>query len=93
MVVCREALLDDDGQFFSLRRLQSRIGHPWLICPTDSRSWKRIIVATGIDAQRSELLAWGRHWSEKLDLPLERIELGDSVATVGVVGYAHAGVA
>ena len=76
MVVSRETLLDDDGKPVSLRALWSEVKRPWLICPTNAEPWKRIVVATRSDAPRDELIAWGRHWSERFDVPLASIELG-----------------
>lgn len=76
MVVSRESLLDGDPTHESLRMLWLNVKRPWLICPTDSESWKRVIVATRNDAQRNELIAWGRHWSERFDVPLALIALG-----------------
>jgi len=76
MVVSRETLLSDDGKLVSLRMLWSEVKRPWLICPTNAEPWKRVVVATHRDAQRNELIAWGRHWSERFDVPLVLIELG-----------------
>lgn len=76
MVVSRETLLDDGGKLVSLRILWREVQRPWLICPTNDEPWKRIVVAIQSDAQRDELIGWGRHWSERFDVPLALIELG-----------------
>lgn len=75
MAVCRETLRDEEGRLALLRGMWSESKRSWLICPENAESWKRIVVASRDDLQRSELIAWGHHWSERFDLPLAMIEL------------------
>lgn len=75
MVVSRETLLDGEGQVVSLRTLWREVQRPWLICPANAEPWKRIVIAIRSDIRRDELIAWGRHWSERFGVPLRLIEL------------------
>jgi hypothetical protein len=76
MVVTREAILDRIGNHESLRMLWREVPCPWLIYPSNAELWKRVVVAIRSDAQRHEWIAWGRHWSNRFQVPLALIELG-----------------
>ena len=74
VVISRETMLNH-GERVLLVTLRSEVAAPFLICPTDATSWKRIVVATWNIAHRDKLLAWGGHWSRQFDVPLATIEL------------------
>jgi hypothetical protein len=76
MVVTRETMLDENGKHKSQRMLWRDVQCPWLICPLNAEPWRRVVVAIRSDAQRDEWIAWGRHWSNRFEVPLALIELG-----------------
>lgn len=78
LMVSRESLIFEDGELVPLRTLWSEVAAPWLICPNEGEPWRRIVVAACDGRPRDRLLAWGGHWSRRLDVPLAVIELHPS---------------
>lgn len=75
VMVSRDTLVCDDGELVPLRTLLSEVDRPWLICPHEAPSWRRIVVASANDTEPDVLMAWGGHWSQRFDVPLAVIEL------------------
>lgn len=78
IVVCRESLLDESGEAIGLRDLFSVVEHPLLVASGKAESWRRIVIAGEPTQEFHELMQWGRHWSERLDLPLLPLQIPSS---------------
>lgn len=75
VVICREAMLDELGEATGIGDLCSAVEHPLLVTSRDSQEWQRIVIVGDTPQELHELMQWGTHWSEQLDLPLLPLEL------------------